>query len=126
MIKLWDIKLVNINKNKFKDLKITFHIKREDYTTDIENKLFELCENASILAIWIQETDFTEDTWKTDREIKNKLLQDLAFYMQKYAEKEICNIEDLKKDIYKRYWIESRSELNIKDLKKEVESYKAW
>ena len=96
MIKITETKIVNITKNKFKDLKISFTIKKEDLTPELENKLFDLCEWGNLLAMWIQETEFTEDTGLSEREIKNKLLRKLAFLMVKYAEKENCDISNLK------------------------------
>ena len=126
MITIKDTKIWNISKNKFQDLKISFVIKKEDYDPDMENKLYKLCEDWSLWVLVFQWTEFTEDTWKNYNQIKNELLQKLDFFMKQYWEKEIVNIEDLKIDLYKRYWVESRSELNIEQLKKEVESFKFW
>jgi len=126
MITIKDTKIWNISKNKFQDLKISFVIKKEDYDPDMENKLYKLCEDWSLWVLVFQWTEFTEDTWKNYNQIKNELLQKLDFFIKQYWEKEIVNIEDLKIDLYKRYWVESRSELNIEQLKKEVESFKFW
>ena len=126
MIKIFETKIASVNKNTHKELKVSFIIKPEDYTIEQENMFYDLKNNWTIWAFAFQETEFTEDTGKSEKEIKNKLLQDLAFYMSKYSEKEIIDIENLKQDLYKKYWVASRSELSIIDLKKEVDSFKAW
>lgn len=126
MIKIYETRIASVNKNTHKELKVSFIIKPEDYTIEQEDLFYDLKNNWTLWAFIFQWTEFTENTWKSDQEIKNKLLQDLAFFMTKYAEKELCEIENLKQDLYKKYWVESRTELTIEQLKKEVDSYKAW
>lgn len=42
MIKILETKIHSVGKNKFEELKVSFLIKKEDYTREVEEQLFQL------------------------------------------------------------------------------------
>jgi len=126
MLKIKETKLTNIKKNKFEEITITFHIKKEDYSEQDEKLLYELYRNWNYWVLVFQDVEFNDNTWKSDKEIKSKKLQHLVLLMEQYKDKEWTSIEELKKQMYLKYWIQSRTELTIEQLEKEIESYKFW
>jgi len=120
MLIIKETKIQNISKNKFEELKITFIVKKEDYSNELEQKLFQLNRDWSLWALVF------EDIWCWDDENRNKLLQDLDFFIRKYVEKIWGEYENEKLVIYKRYWITTRKDLTINQLKYEIETYKTW
>ena len=126
MLKIKETKLTNIKKNKFEEITITFHIKKEDYSKQDEELLYKLFRNWNYWVLAFQDVEFNDNTWKSDKEIKSKKLQYLALIMEKYKDKEWTSIEELKKQMYLKYWVQSRADLSIEQLDREIDSYKFW
>ena len=57
---------------------------------------------------------------------RSKKLQQLAVVMGKYSKESWFNIDNCLRDLYKKYNVTSRSEMNIEDIEKEIESYAWW
>lgn len=49
--------------------------------------------------------------------------QTLALSMREYSEKFGIDLEKVKQDLYKKYWIKSRKELSSSELQKEINIY---
>lgn len=120
MLKILETKVHSVNKNKYEELRVSFLIKKEDYTPEIEQEFFRLSRDGECGALVFQ---WVENFEKVDR---NKLLQDLWFFMIKYIEKVGGSIEQEKQRIYKKYKIKSRTEMTHLELQYEIDSYKAW
>lgn len=54
MIKILETKIHSVGKNKFEELKVCFLIKKEDYTPEIEQKLFQLSRDGESGALAFQ------------------------------------------------------------------------
>ena len=123
MITIQETKINWIRKNKYQDLSVTLLIKKEDYTKEMEDKLFESC------ADWTSYTcvllEFQSERQETEQDKISKLRQTLAYKMELYCNKEnIDKWEELDR-LYKRHNIISRTELTLQQLQNEIASYEA-
>jgi len=125
MIKINETKVHSVKKNTHRELSVTFLIKPEDYTAEIENLFYDLKNNGNLWAFVFNATEFTEDTGKSESQVRNEMISKLAFLMNKYAEKEWEDIESLKQTLYNKYWVTSRTQLSNEQLKKELDSFEA-
>ncbi len=118
MIKILETRLSNIRKDKYQTLTISFQIKKEDYTAELEKELYDLMEQWSYWVLAFQEAQYavTKD--------RNKLIQHLVVLMNKYSEEKWVDIEDLKSELYRVYNVKSRSELRIDQLEEQIEVFK--
>lgn len=71
MIKILETKIHSVAKNKFEELKVTFLIKKEDYSTETEQELFQLSRDGELGVLVFQGVEVREQL------NKSKLLQDL-------------------------------------------------
>ena len=118
MIKITETKIHSVNKNKFEELKVSFLIKKEDYTSEIEQQLFQLSRDGNLGVLAFQSTEIWN---QLDRNI---LLRDLQFFMERYIEKIGGNLEKEKQRLYKKYEIDSRARMTLEQLQYEIDSYK--
>lgn len=120
MIKIKETKVQSVTKNTYKEIKVSFLIKPEDYTQEIEDYLYDLKNNGNLGALVFAPTEFKQE------ESKSELLSSLHFFMQKYSEKEWSSIDKYKEDIYKEFWVNSRTELQEENIKLLIERFKTW
>lgn len=124
-----------VSKNSYKELSINFRISPDEYSSEIEEYFFELFELWKPIRLIVAEEaeDMPEvqsmpEEEKTSPEPntpeRNKLLQTLHKYMLIYARQFKTTIDVLKWEIYKTYWVQSRSELSDDDINILLKKYK--
>jgi len=123
MIKIPEVKISWIRKNKYKDISVTLSIKEEDYTLETENLLFDSCADWTLYAVVLSQ--FQNERQETERDITNRLKQKLAYIMQKYCEKEWIDNEVEKQKLYTRNKVTSRWQLSKIQLEQELSMYEA-
>ena len=118
-----DIRIHNVVKRKNKDIFLTLHIKKEDISRELEDFLFDACDDWDIFVLALQKADFknTEAEVKTQR---NKDLIYLNVLMTKYSEKEWTTLAKQKQTVYDKCNVSSRAMLNDKQLREVIDSYK--
>lgn len=124
MIKINETRISRFTPTKI-GLNITLEIKDEDLTEDLEKVLKEFWKNWNSLVVWIQEYwQEYEDKKKPDTAAT--LTWNLHFLMMKYCEKEWIDLTMYNDQFKKRYSVEHKSQIDIEDIKREIESHKAW
>lgn len=101
------------------NLVFTVKVKKEDYTSWMQQFVFDTYNNWSTLdleVVWLEEKD---------SELP-KLRQRLSLTMEEYSKKVRKPLESLKNDVYKRYNVRSRSELTRLQLEEAIQFYFDW
>ncbi len=123
MLQITETKINWIRKNKYQDLSVTLLIKKEDYTKEMEDTLFDSCADGTLYACVLSQ--FQNEREETEREKTNKLKQKLAYLMQSYCDKENIPIEKEIETLYTKYNVTSRANLSKEQILKALSSYEA-
>lgn len=116
-----DIKFTNFKLNEREELTCKITIKDWDYTIAERELLKNAVKNWDMLDIeivWLVSWD-VEQHWK-------KKLQQLALNMATYCDKSNEEMSTHLTAMYKKYNVDSRKEMKLEDIEREVESYKMW
>lgn len=103
-----------------RNLVFTIKVKKEDYTEQMADFIFDCYEQGKSLdfeIVWLDE--------KPDEDIMIKLRGKLGAMMNEYAQVNKIKIEDEKNRIYNKYQVKSRTELTRSQLEELCDSYYA-
>ena len=116
-----DTKISNYKLDERDILTFKVTIKEWDYTVAERELLKNATKNWDTLDIdivWLV-------SWDEEKYKKSKL-QQLALNMQTYCDKANESIEAETNKLYLKYKVNSRKQMNIEDITKEIETYKMW
>ncbi len=130
-----EIQIRRVNKYWPQEISVWILTHPENYTLDMERIFFESKSSGKVYRMVLLEEveDMPEvqsipEEGKTSPEPntpeRNKLLQTLHKYMLIYARQFKTTIDALKWEIYKTYWVQSRSELSDDDINILLKKYK--
>ena len=114
-----DIKITNFKLNEREELTCKLTIKEWDYTIAERELLKNAVKNWDMLdleIVWLV-------SWDIEQHRKKKL-QQLWMNMSTYCEKAKVEMLDQLSIMYEKYKVDSRTEMNIADIEREIESYK--
>lgn len=121
MIQIKEAIINSVRPLKNRSLAVTFWIKSEDISKEDIERLQEYWTNEIPLA-WVLQ----EFTGEVIEDIKPKLRQRIAILIKSYCEKEnISEIDEIRR-VYEKYWIQSRKDLDEKQLRELIDSYELW
>lgn len=114
-----DIKINNFKINSREEVTFKVTVKEWDYSKG-EIELLKMSEiewgMLDIEITWLVK-------WDEDKNKKSKL-QQLALIMQTYSDKSNHSIEELTTNLYWKYHVTTRKDMNIEDIEKEIDSYR--
>jgi len=109
-----------VNSLQFWGLTLTLHIKAEDYTREDRDNLEQLWSDWTSVAVVMKEF------WEKVEDKTPKLRQILALKMNEYSKVSWKDIWTIEKELYTRLNVNSRTELNEKQLQEQIEYYDLW
>lgn len=121
MIQIKEALINSVRPLKNKSLAVTLWIKAEDINEIDRKQLEDYWTSETPLVAVLQEFD-----WIKEEDPKPKLRQRLAIIIKIYCEKFNTSEEEELKNIYSKFWIESRKDLTEKQLKELIDSYELW
>lgn len=130
-----EIQIRRVNKYWPQEISVWILTHPENYTLDMERIFFESKSSGKTYRmVLLEEVEETPEVQSIPEEKKtspepntperNKLLQTLHKYMIIYAQQFKTTIDALKWEIYKTYWVKSRSELSDDDINILLKKYK--
>ena len=120
MFQFQESQILTPSINGRQELVFKIKVKKEDYTLEDFERMALMFENTSFAVVLapFQEEKIVDPL--------PKLRQQLALVMQEYCEVSNWQITHEHWKICSEYWISSRIEMTEEQLRKEIESYRAW